>query len=207
MLQRVCTVYRFVFSQGSKAIVKLSEPVSRTLWKFYWLNDLVICCLKSGVVFWSLKSNNSLTRHSRSGKHYKFGHVIELEKCHTVARWEAYISFEIYSILGRVWVALLFFLFWLKDNQNLHMFSLRDLHFVLRPLDHDVLRAQLRNIKRAPCLYSLMQTREGVWENSKVCVNPSRIKYMTKVALQKQQLYHFIWISKSKFTIRAHVYE
>ena len=32
----------------------------------------------------------------------------------------------------------------------------------------------LRNIKRAPCLHSLMQTREGVWKNEKVCVNPSR---------------------------------
>ena len=29
----------------------------------------------------------------------------------------------------------------------------------------------LRNIKRAPCLHRLMQTQEGVWENSKVCVN------------------------------------
>ena len=28
----------------------------------------------------------------------------------------------------------------------------------------------LRNIKRAPCLHNLMQTREGVWENSNVCV-------------------------------------
>ena len=35
-------------------------------------------------------------------------------------------------------------------------------------------RRYLRNIKRAPCLHSLMQTREGVWENEKVCVNPSR---------------------------------
>ena len=36
---------------------------------------------------------------------------------------------------------------------------------------HSIL--SLRNIKRAPCLHSLMQTWEGVWENSKVCVNPS----------------------------------
>ena len=32
----------------------------------------------------------------------------------------------------------------------------------------------LRNIKCVSCLRSLTQTREGVWENSRVCVNPSR---------------------------------
>ena len=39
---------------------------------------------------------------------------------------------------------------------------------------HSLTITHLRNIKRAPCLHSLMQTREGVWENEKVCVNPSR---------------------------------
>ena len=31
-----------------------------------------------------------------------------------------------------------------------------------------------RNIKRLPCLHSLMQALEWVWENEKVCVNPRR---------------------------------
>ena len=43
--------------------------------------------LKAEWVFSSLKSiNNRLTRHSRSGKHGRLGHVIEKEKCHVVAR-------------------------------------------------------------------------------------------------------------------------
>ena len=32
---------------------------------------------------------------------------------------------------------------------------------------HEKLLIYLRNIKRTPCLHSLMQTREGVWENLK----------------------------------------
>ena len=31
-----------------------------------------------------------------------------------------------------------------------------------------------RNIKRLPCLLNLMKTLKWVWENSKVCGNPSR---------------------------------
>ena len=50
----------------------------------------------------------------------------------------------------------------LKQQRKLFSFSLLN----------DALN--LRNIKRAPCLHRLMQTREGIWENSKICVNPSR---------------------------------
>ena len=51
--------------------------------------DFIVMFLK----FSSLKSNiiNRLTRRSRSGKHSKFGHVIEQEKCHAVACWEFHL--------------------------------------------------------------------------------------------------------------------
>ena len=41
----------------------------------------------------------------------------------------------------------------------------------------------LRNIKRAPCLHRLMQTQEGVWENSKVCVNRAAGEDLHKLRL------------------------
>ena len=65
-----------LFNRSSKAFVKNADPVRRTLWKFYWFIALVICCLKSGVGVFRLSLNNRLTRHSRSGKHSRLGHVI-----------------------------------------------------------------------------------------------------------------------------------
>ena len=56
-------------------IVKLTDPVSCTSWKFYWLIDFIVM-LFFYFRLWNW-SNNILTRHSRSGKHGRFGHVIE----------------------------------------------------------------------------------------------------------------------------------
>ena len=62
-------------NRSSKVFVKNADPVRCTLWKFYWFITLVVCCLKSGVGFSSLKIvNNRLARHSRSGKHDRLGH-------------------------------------------------------------------------------------------------------------------------------------
>ena len=63
-----------VFNRSSKAFVKNADPVRCTM--YYWFIALVICCLKSGVVFSSLKSvNNRLTLHSHSGKQGWLGYV------------------------------------------------------------------------------------------------------------------------------------
>ena len=40
-----------LFNRSSKAFVKNTDPVRRTLWKFYWFIALVICCLKSVFFF------------------------------------------------------------------------------------------------------------------------------------------------------------
>ena len=53
----------------------------------------LLCCTKSGVgVFVSEPSKKRLTRHSCSGKHGRFGHVIQQGKCHAVVCQEVYIS-------------------------------------------------------------------------------------------------------------------
>ena len=47
----------------------------------------------------------------------------------------------------------------------------------------------LRNIRYVPCLHTLMQTQEGVWENSKVCfVKPSRRRGFTQRLLSSPKL-------------------
>ena len=65
-----------LFNRSSKASVKNTDPYRRTLWKFYWFIALVICGLESGVFFFFVSEKCRLTRHSRSRKQGRLGHVI-----------------------------------------------------------------------------------------------------------------------------------
>ena len=61
--------------------VKLADPVSYTHVKILLIDRFYSHVFEIFVC----ESNNRLTRHSRCGKHGRFGHVIEQEKCHAVA--------------------------------------------------------------------------------------------------------------------------
>ena len=119
--------------EAARHLLRISaDPIRRTLWKFYWFIALVVCCLKRGVVsFVSQKCSNRLTRHSRSGKHGRLGHLIgtrevshgrSLRSIHfiwflttwvTVGYSSKYVLVLI-SMLGRVKNSHWFFLFSIK---------------------------------------------------------------------------------------------
>ena len=93
-------VYGLIFNQAAMQfiIVKLADPVSCTLWKCYWLIDFIVMFLKFSSLNWR---NNRLTRHSRSGKHGRFGHVIEQEKTAWV-HWRVPVLFTKEAKMTRV---------------------------------------------------------------------------------------------------------
>ena len=109
-----------LFNRSSEAFVKNAGPIRLTLWKILLIYRFSRMLFEKRTGFFRLLSvNNRLTRHSRSGKQVRLGHVIEtrelsrgrsLRSIHLIWFLTTWITvdnsskcvFVLISILGRV---------------------------------------------------------------------------------------------------------